>query len=90
MQVKREKLELEVERNFAEVSGIMSAVGFGSLELSAQTTAAIAELGFTHMTEVQARTIPPLLLGRDVLGAAKTGGVSLQTPPLTRAITLGC
>lgn len=25
------------------------------------------------MTEVQARTIPPLLAGRDVLGAAKTG-----------------
>ena len=25
------------------------------------------------MTEVQARTIPALLLGRDVLGAARTG-----------------
>ncbi|ORX68235.1 ATP-dependent rna helicase [Linderina pennispora] len=30
-------------------------------------------MGFTNMTEVQARTIPPLLAGRDVLGAAKTG-----------------
>lgn len=30
-------------------------------------------LGFSKMTEVQARTIPPLLAGRDVLGAAKTG-----------------
>lgn len=30
-------------------------------------------MGFTRMTEVQAKTIPPLLEGRDVLGAAKTG-----------------
>ena len=30
-------------------------------------------MGFTRMTEVQARTIPPLMAGRDVLGAAKTG-----------------
>lgn len=30
-------------------------------------------MGFTEMTEVQARTIPPLIAGRDVLGAAKTG-----------------
>ena len=26
-----------------------------------------------YAPQVQARTIPPLLLGRDVLGAAKTG-----------------
>ncbi|KAJ1997661.1 ATP-dependent RNA helicase, partial [Coemansia thaxteri] len=37
------------------------------------TRRAINEMGFTKMTEVQARTIPPLLAGRDVLGAAKTG-----------------
>ena len=34
---------------------------------------AIKEMGFTKMTKVQAKTIPPLLAGRDVLGAAKTG-----------------
>ena len=73
LQAKREKMEVEIERSHAQVSGIMSSAGFGTLELSAQTSAAIAELGHTHMTEVQARTIPPLLLGRDVLGAAKTG-----------------
>ena len=37
---------------------------------------AIAEMGFTTMTEVQARSIPPLLQGRDVLGAAKTGALA--------------
>lgn len=46
---------------------------FSSLDLSDGTRRAIEGMGFTHMTEVQARTIPPLLAGRDVLGAAKTG-----------------
>ena len=57
----------------SNVSGIMSRQTFASLEIAEQTKSAIAGLGFTHMTEVQARTIPPLLLGKDVLGAAKTG-----------------
>lgn len=46
---------------------------FDSIPLSDQSQRAIKEMGFTKMTEVQARTIPPLLAGRDVLGAAKTG-----------------
>ncbi|KAJ2847675.1 ATP-dependent RNA helicase [Coemansia erecta] len=46
---------------------------FDELPLTEQTQNAIKEMGFTKMTEVQARTIPPLLAGRDVLGAAKTG-----------------
>ncbi|KAJ1833356.1 ATP-dependent RNA helicase [Coemansia sp. RSA 2711] len=46
---------------------------FTSLPLTEQTQRAVGEMGFTRMTEVQARTIPPLLAGKDVLGAAKTG-----------------
>ncbi|KAK3825468.1 MAG: ATP-dependent RNA helicase HAS1 [Benniella sp.] len=46
---------------------------FTSLDLCEPTKKAIVDIGFTKMTEVQARTIPPLLAGRDVLGAAKTG-----------------
>ncbi|KAG0255978.1 ATP-dependent RNA helicase [Actinomortierella ambigua] len=46
---------------------------FASLDLCEPTKKAIVDIGFTKMTEVQARTIPPLLAGRDVLGAAKTG-----------------
>nr|CAH7728302.1 unnamed protein product [Callosobruchus chinensis] len=30
-------------------------------------------MGFTTMTEIQARSIPPLLEGRDLVGSAKTG-----------------
>ncbi|KAG0316482.1 ATP-dependent RNA helicase, partial [Podila horticola] len=46
---------------------------FASLDLCEPSKKAIVDIGFTKMTEVQARTIPPLLAGRDVLGAAKTG-----------------
>ena len=34
------------------------------------------------MTEVQARCIPLLLAGRDVLGAAKTGATAGSTLPV--------
>ncbi|OAG39898.1 ATP-dependent RNA helicase HAS1 [Fonsecaea monophora] len=46
---------------------------FSELKLSEKTMQAIKEMGFTNMTEIQRRGIPPLMAGRDVLGAAKTG-----------------
>jgi ATP-dependent RNA helicase DDX18/HAS1 len=46
---------------------------FTDLSLSAPTLKSIQTMGFTKLTEVQSRTIPPLLAGKDVLGAAKTG-----------------
>ena len=46
---------------------------FSDLNLSGKTMKAINEMGFDEMTEIQQRGIPPLLAGRDVLGAAKTG-----------------
>ena len=57
----------------AQASGIMSRTSFDSLELSESSSRAIRDMGFTHMTEVQARCIPLLLKGSDVLGAARTG-----------------
>ena len=46
---------------------------FSELQLSSKTMQAISDMKFETMTEVQQRSIPPLLAGRDVLGAAKTG-----------------
>lgn len=48
---------------------------FKSLEgkISDKTLKAIMDLEFTHMTEVQHRTILPLLEGKDLLAAARTG-----------------
>ncbi|CAD5117093.1 DgyrCDS5905 [Dimorphilus gyrociliatus] len=38
-----------------------------------ETLKAIKDMGFENMTEIQAKTIPPLLEGHDLMGAAKTG-----------------
>ena len=46
---------------------------FRDLNLSSKTMQAISDMKFEKMTEIQQRGIPPLLAGRDVLGAAKTG-----------------
>lgn len=46
---------------------------FSDLKLSSKTMLAIDDMKFETMTEIQQRGIPPLLAGRDVLGAAKTG-----------------
>ncbi|KAI4667669.1 ATP-dependent RNA helicase [Alternaria novae-zelandiae] len=46
---------------------------FDELNLSERTMTSIKNMGFENMTEIQQKAIPPLLSGRDVLGAAKTG-----------------
>ena len=46
---------------------------FQELDLSEPTRNALSEAGFDRMTHIQAKSIPPLLEGRDMLGAAKTG-----------------
>ncbi|MCJ1285101.1 ATP-dependent RNA helicase [Xylographa opegraphella] len=46
---------------------------FSDLDLSSKTMQAIEDMKFETMTEIQQRGIPPLMAGRDVLGAAKTG-----------------
>jgi ATP-dependent RNA helicase DDX18/HAS1 len=46
---------------------------FKELDLSEKTMKAIDGMGFEEMTEIQQRAIPPLMAGKDVLGAAKTG-----------------
>jgi ATP-dependent RNA helicase DDX18/HAS1 len=54
-------------------TGESMPVKFTDLTLSEKTMEAIKEMGFETMTEIQQRAIPPLMAGRDVLGAAKTG-----------------
>jgi len=46
---------------------------FSSYDLSSQTQEALGEMGFKTMTPIQAKSIPLLLAGKDVLGAARTG-----------------
>ncbi|WRT66927.1 ATP-dependent RNA helicase HAS1 [Kwoniella shivajii] len=74
------KVTLDAPANGMGVDGARNAPGtsyqrvpFSTLNLSNPTMNAIQRIGFETMTEVQARTIPPLLAGKDVLGAARTG-----------------
>lgn len=46
---------------------------FQSLPLSEATQAGLTEMKFTRMTQIQSMAIPPLLAGKDLIGAAKTG-----------------
>lgn len=46
---------------------------FKTLGLSEQLVHTVAKQGYREPTEVQARAIPPLLAGRDVLATAQTG-----------------
>jgi superfamily II DNA/RNA helicase len=46
---------------------------FSDLGLTPKLLAALAEVGYEAPTPIQARTIPALLAGRDVIGQAQTG-----------------
>jgi len=48
-------------------------VSFDSLGLPETLLSALKTLGFDSSTAIQAKTIPPLLAGKDVLGEAQTG-----------------
>jgi ATP-dependent RNA helicase DDX18/HAS1 len=72
--------EIEVAENDLPTNSVLGLPGietspkkFSDLNLSEKTMKAIEDMNFENMTEIQQRGIPPLLAGRDVLGAAKTG-----------------
>ena len=46
---------------------------FDSLALDPKLLRAVAESGYESMTPIQAKEIPIVLAGRDVMGAAQTG-----------------
>jgi len=55
--------------------GILSDKSFDSIKdvLCKSTMQGIQDMGFTHMTDIQARSLPHLLEGKDLVGSAKTG-----------------
>lgn len=69
---KTSKMDMDVET--VDTKGnFLSDVQFSALEICAESKKALQEMGHTFMTQVQARSIPHLLAGRDVLAQAKTG-----------------
>lgn len=67
------KPQAQISQESAESADSDDNYDFEKAGFSEPTMKAIREMGFQKMTAVQAKTIPPLLAGRDVLGAAKTG-----------------
>ncbi|CAI2322315.1 unnamed protein product [Caenorhabditis sp. 36 PRJEB53466] len=65
----------EKEESDTKVSEFLTKTTFASLEgkVNANLLKAVHNLGFTTMTEIQAKSIDPLLEGKDVLASAKTG-----------------
>ncbi|GFP82995.1 dead-box ATP-dependent RNA helicase 51 [Phtheirospermum japonicum] len=68
-----EEIDLKREVKKGNGSGIMSTEAFAALPISEPTMNAIKDMGFPYMTQIQARSIPKLLEGKDVLGGARTG-----------------
>ena len=50
-----------------------STITFASLNLAAPLLRALVEKAYTHPSPIQAKAIPPLLEGRDLIGCAQTG-----------------
>ncbi|MEG1869706.1 MAG: DEAD/DEAH box helicase, partial [Oscillospiraceae bacterium] len=59
--------------NLKRKSENLNEVLFDSLELSPEIQKAVAEMGYTHATEIQAGSIPLIRAGYDVLGRSGTG-----------------
>ena len=53
--------------------GIITTTQFSSLSLHPTLLSSIASLKWTHATRIQSQSIPPALLGRDIIGLAETG-----------------
>jgi len=56
-----------------ELASDTPVMAFAQLQLAPPLARAVAELGYTVMTPIQAQAIPVVLQGRDVMGAAQTG-----------------
>ena len=63
--------DLHPEAALAEAA--QSAPLFNTLPLDPKLLRAVADAGYTAMTPIQAKAIPIVLAGRDVMGAAQTG-----------------
>lgn len=74
-------------------SKILSSCEFTLLKesISDGTLKAIEEMGFSKMTEIQAKSIPPLLSGKNLVGNAKTGSgktLAFLIPAIERIVKL--
>ncbi len=62
-----------VRRHFQSTSIGNLSLNFSDLGLSDELSRAVADLGYTSPTPIQEKSIPIVLMGRDILGSAQTG-----------------
>ncbi|KAN0062521.1 ATP-dependent RNA helicase dbp4 [Thecaphora frezii] len=75
-QVKRQFFDNEIDHLNTEAANFVEPPSFSKFEqlpISNSTKKGLKKAGFTDMTDIQAKSIPLSLRGRDVLGAARTG-----------------
>jgi superfamily II DNA/RNA helicase len=61
------------QRHFQSISIGNLSLNFSDLGLSDELSRAVADLGYTSPTPIQEKSIPIVLMGRDILGSAQTG-----------------
>ena len=85
----RKKLDELKEKVNAAEDGKLDPIPtkFTDLPLSSRTMQGLQRGNYTHLTRIQAASLPAALCGRDILGAAKTGSgktLSFLVPVLER------
>lgn len=65
--------ETNEKNSSGEKKGFFSDKTFASLPLTEETQEAIKKMGHEKMTKIQSKSIPALLAGKDLIGAAQTG-----------------
>lgn len=61
------------DKPVSSTADFFSEIKFSSLPICDSLKNAIKDMGFENLTEIQAKSIPLMMEGRDVLGAARTG-----------------
>jgi ATP-dependent RNA helicase DDX18/HAS1 len=61
------------EKDLVSEDGWLTKIRYDSLDINDNLKKSIADMGFEYMTEIQAKSLPQLLAGKDLLAQAKTG-----------------
>jgi ATP-dependent RNA helicase DeaD len=72
----RQPIPVDSSPDTALTDAVLAAAAgyrFGEIEVPVTIARALEEMGYVTPTEVQARAIPPLRAGRDLIGQAQTG-----------------
>ena len=67
------EVETYDEKDLHSEDGWLTKIRYDSLDINDGLKKSIKDMGFEYMTEIQAKSLPQLLAGKDLLAQAKTG-----------------